>query len=109
MINMATFKRIALTLVIIGAINWGLIGLFQFDLVAAIFGGQGAGLSRVLYTLIGISGLVSIAVLFDPLDDSDTAISYDRSNRTGNVDYGVELGDDFDYEQTRRERDKRFE
>lgn len=106
---MTTLKRIALTLVIIGAINWGLIGLFQFDLVAAIFGGQTAALSRVVYTLVGISGLISIAVLFDPLEDTDTATSYDRSNRTGNVNYGVELGEEFDYEQTRREQDKRFE
>ena len=45
---METLKRIALTLVIIGAINWGLIGLFQFDLVAALFGGQTAGLARLV-------------------------------------------------------------
>lgn len=45
------------TLVIVGALNWGLIGLFQFDLVAAIFGGSAATLSRIIYTAVGLSGL----------------------------------------------------
>lgn len=48
----------ALVLAIIGALNWGLIGLFNFDLVAAIFGGQGEPLSRIIYALIGLGGLV---------------------------------------------------
>jgi uncharacterized protein len=55
---MITLHRIALVLVIVGALNWGLIGLFQFDLVAALFGGQGAPLSRLVYTLVGISGVI---------------------------------------------------
>ncbi len=54
----------ALALVIIGAINWLLVGLFQFDLVAFIFGGQEALLSRVVYTLVGICGLWCIKLLF---------------------------------------------
>ena len=49
---------ISLVLVVIGAINWGLVGLFQFDLVAALFGGQEAVLSRIVYTLVGIAGIV---------------------------------------------------
>ena len=49
--------RLSLLLVIIGAINWGLIGLFQFDLVAFLFGGQAALISRVLYTIIGAAGV----------------------------------------------------
>ncbi len=56
--------RTALVLVIIGAINWGLIGLFQFDLVATLFGGQSAALSRIVYGLVGIAGLYSISLLF---------------------------------------------
>jgi len=48
---------IALILSIIGSINWGLIGLFQFDLVAWLFGGQSAILSRIIYSLIGLAGL----------------------------------------------------
>ena len=55
---------IALILSIIGSLNWGLVGLFQFDLVAWIFGGQDALLSRVIYTLVGIAGLWCITMLF---------------------------------------------
>ena len=56
--------KFALVLVIIGALNWLLVGLFQFDLVAAIFGGQAALLSRIIYTLIGLAGIYSIGLLF---------------------------------------------
>jgi uncharacterized protein len=52
---------ITLLLVIVGAVNWGLVGLFQFDLVAALFGGQTATLSRVVYTLVGLAGVVVAA------------------------------------------------
>ncbi|MFZ5943222.1 MAG: DUF378 domain-containing protein [Bacillota bacterium] len=55
--------KIALLLVIIGALNWGLIGLFQFDLVASLFGGQNALLSRIIYSLVGAAGLYSITFL----------------------------------------------
>ncbi len=54
----------ALILAIIGAINWGLVGIFKFDLVAWIFGGQTAGFSRVIYTLVGLAGLWCISLLF---------------------------------------------
>ena len=60
--------RLSLLLVIIGAINWGLIGLFQFDLVAFLFGGQAALISRVLYTVIGAAGVWSISMLFTSRD-----------------------------------------
>ena len=55
---MKTLYNIALTLVIIGALNWLLIGVFKFDLVAAIFGTMSA-FSRIIYTLVGISGIIS--------------------------------------------------
>ena len=55
---------IALVLTIIGAINWLLVGLFQFDLVAYICGGQDAVVSRVIYTIVGIAGLWCISLLF---------------------------------------------
>ena len=57
---MKVFDTIALLLVIIGAVNWGLIGFFQFDLVAALFGTMSA-VSRVVYALIGLAGLYSIS------------------------------------------------
>ena len=49
---------IAVVLVVVGAVNWGLVGIAQFDLVAALFGGSTAVLARVVYTLVGVSGLV---------------------------------------------------
>ncbi|MBC7765744.1 MAG: DUF378 domain-containing protein [Hyphomonadaceae bacterium] len=65
-------QRVSLLLVIIGALNWGLIGLFGFDLVATIFGGQNAVVSRIIYTLVGLAGLYAITLLFQekvPVED----------------------------------------
>ena len=56
--------RISLILVIIGALNWLLVGLFQFDAVAWICGGQTAVLSRIIYAIVGVAGLWSISLLF---------------------------------------------
>ena len=56
--------RISLILVVIGAINWGAIGLFQFDLVAWIFGGQDAIISRIIYTLVALAGIWCLSLLF---------------------------------------------
>ena len=56
--------RIALILVIIGGLNWGSIGLFQFDIVSWIFGGQGAIFSRIIYTVIALAGIWTISLLF---------------------------------------------
>lgn len=55
---------IALVLTIVGAVNWLLVGVFQFDLVAWLFGGQGAIISRILYTIIGAAGVWCITLLF---------------------------------------------
>lgn len=55
---------IALILSIIGSLNWGLVGIFQFDLVAWLFGGQDAIFSRIVYTVIGLAGLWCISLLF---------------------------------------------
>ncbi|MDO3677100.1 DUF378 domain-containing protein [Paenibacillus ehimensis] len=61
-------RRTALTLVIIGALNWLLVGLFEWDLVTALFGGdahrESSGFSRIIYTLVGLAGLYCIALLF---------------------------------------------
>ena len=64
--------RIALLLTIISAISWGLIGIFQFDLVSYLFGGQGALVSRIIYTLVGAAGLWCISLMFrdrEPVKD----------------------------------------
>ena len=66
---MMLLDRIALLVTIIGAINWGSIGLFTFDLVAWIGGGQDALLSRIIYTAVGIAGLWCISLLFRERDD----------------------------------------
>jgi len=56
--------RISLVLVIIGALNWGSIGLFRFDIVGWLFGGQGAIISRIIYTLVALAGIWCISLLF---------------------------------------------
>ena len=56
--------RISLVLVIVGAVNWGAIGLFQFDLVSWLFGGQDAILSRIIYTVVALAGIWCISLLF---------------------------------------------
>ena len=58
-----TIEWLAFVLVVVGAINWGLVGLAQFDLVAALFGGQAAPLSRIVYGLVGLVGLADVALL----------------------------------------------
>ena len=66
---MKTLQTIALVLVIIGALNWGLIGLFDFDLVATLFGGMEALGSKVVYILVGICGIISIKTLVELLSE----------------------------------------
>lgn len=61
---MKILQRIALVLTIIGAINWGLIGIFDFNLVDTIFG-TGSIMSRIIYSLVGIAGLINIGLLFE--------------------------------------------
>ncbi len=61
--------RIALILAIIGGLNWGGVGLFQFDLVAWLFGGQDALLSRIVYTLVALACVWCISLLFRPRDE----------------------------------------
>ncbi|HHW67228.1 DUF378 domain-containing protein [Defluviitalea raffinosedens] len=65
---MRTMDFIALLLMIIGAINWGLIGFFQFDLVATLFGGMDGWLSRIIYALVGLAGLYGLS-LFGKIDN----------------------------------------
>ena len=64
---MGILQKIALVLTIIGAINWGLVGFFQYDLVSDLFGGSDSLVSRIIFGLVGIAGLINIALLFKPL------------------------------------------
>lgn len=66
---MKTLQTIALSLTIIGAINWGLIGLFDFNLVALIFGGAESILTKIIYILVGICGIINIKLLVDYIED----------------------------------------
>jgi uncharacterized membrane protein YuzA (DUF378 family) len=72
---------ITLLLVIVGAVNWGLMGLFQFDLVAALFGGPQAALSRVIYILVGVSGLYQIVPLLSAISSNEENPQLATSNR----------------------------
>lgn len=94
---MSGLSRIALALVIIGALNWGLIGLFQFDLVATLFGGQDAFLSRVVYGLVGIGGLLCLGLLFKPSEESDTVT--DRHSTLSNPTLRTEFSEEPDFKK----------
>jgi uncharacterized membrane protein YuzA (DUF378 family) len=63
--------RIALVLAIIGGLNWGCVGLFRFDVVAYLFGGQTSTVSRVVYTLVGLAAIWCISLLFRQRDAAD--------------------------------------
>ena len=64
---MNVINKIALILVIIGALNWGLVGLFSFDLVAWISGGAGSVLARIIYVIVALAGVWCVSMLF--MDD----------------------------------------
>ena len=100
---MHTLRRVALAFVIIGAINWGLIALFQFDLVASIFGGQDAAISRIIYAIVGLSGIICLSFFFDLETDSRLDNNRDLS---ANPNFGTEFADDFDPEYRIDDRDK---
>ena len=64
---MKTLQKICLVFTIIGALNWGLIGIFDFNLVEAIFGTD--MLARVIYSIVGITGLINIGLLFNHIEN----------------------------------------
>ncbi|MCR4963981.1 MAG: DUF378 domain-containing protein [Firmicutes bacterium] len=64
MTHFTGWDKFILALIIIGALNWGLIGFFRFDLVAAIFGGQLSAASRAVFAIVGLAGLWAITLLF---------------------------------------------
>lgn len=66
---MSVLQRTALFFTIIGALNWGVLGLFQFDVVASLFGGQASVVSRIVYTIVGIAGLVNLGLIFRPSEE----------------------------------------
>ena len=68
---MAIIDRIALILTVIGALNWGGIGVFGFDTVAWICGGQGSAVARIIYTVVALAGIWCISLLFRSRDEYD--------------------------------------
>lgn len=66
---METFQKICLVVTVIGAIVWGMIGLFDINLVEALFGDDSA-VSRIVYTLVGITGLINIGLLFNHIEET---------------------------------------
>lgn len=64
---MHTLQKVCLVLLIIGAINWGLIGLFDFNLVETLFGAENV-MTRIVYALVGIAGIIDISLLFENID-----------------------------------------
>ena len=66
--------RIALVLAVLGGLNWGSVGIFGFDIVAAVFGGQASGMSRVIYALVGLAALWCISLLFRERDVADERV-----------------------------------
>ena len=105
--HMGIIYRLALVLAIIGAINWGLIGLFQFDLVATLFGGQETFLSRTVYTLVGISGLLCIPLLFRAFEEEDVDVVPNdtrHSNAYSNMNYQTEFGEEADFTEEDKKR-----
>ncbi|HZH09535.1 MAG TPA: DUF378 domain-containing protein [Microvirga sp.] len=71
---MRVINIITLILVIIGGINWGLMGLAQFDLVATLFGGPDSALSRIVYILVGVSALWQLIPLFQGISGNDARL-----------------------------------
>lgn len=64
---MEILQKTCLVLTIVGALNWGLIGLFDFNLVATIFG-SGSMLEKIIYILVGIAGIINIGILFNHIE-----------------------------------------
>lgn len=71
------WDKLALILLIIGGVNWGLVGIFEFDMVAWLLGGSGSILSRIVYILVAISAVWCISLLFR----NENELAYDTTNR----------------------------
>lgn len=65
---MKTLQKIALIFTIIGALNWGMVGLFEIDLVATLFDGSTSLISKIIYIIIAIAGIINIGLLFDDME-----------------------------------------
>ncbi|CAM3201618.1 DUF378 domain-containing protein [Filibacter tadaridae] len=71
---MVILRKLAVALLIIGALNWGLVGLFRFDVVGQMAGGTSEPLARLFYILVGLSGLLNLGLLFKREDRDDVNV-----------------------------------
>ncbi|TCP26589.1 hypothetical protein EV207_11919 [Scopulibacillus darangshiensis] len=69
---MSGLQRTALAILVIGGLDWGLMGFFQYDLIGAVFGGQGAAISRIIFGIVGLSALYCLTLLFKPSEELET-------------------------------------
>ena len=67
---MRILQKCMLALTIIGALNWGMVGLFETDLVATLFNGSDSMISKIIYVIIAIAGIINIGLLLEPMDDN---------------------------------------
>ncbi len=100
---MGIIRRIALVLVLVGALNWGLIGFFNYDLVTNITGGAGSFVARIVYALVGLSALLCITLLFDPIQTEERDENYRRSR---NHELSTEFGEEVDFDKIDKDKDK---
>lgn len=114
--SMNIFMRIALALVIVGALNWGMIGFFNFDVVASLFGGQDTLPAKVVYAIVGLSGLVTIGLLFKPNEKKVVPVEVEkevepevRFDGIRNVNFNIEFGEELDANGKRKKVDRSLE
>lgn len=92
---MRIINSITLTLIILGAINWGLIAFFQFDLVAAVFGGPQSFLARIVYGIVGLSGLYYLTKTLFPFGyNNNTIDTMDGGDSRLVTEFSEELDDE---------------
>lgn len=95
---MGALYKTALTFVIIGAINWGLIGFFNFNLISAIFGAD-TFMTNLIYSIVGVAGILSIPILAKQFDEDRSTVAYYNEPK-----YQMEVGEEFDFADTNTKR-----
>ncbi len=113
---MNIFMRIALVLVIIGALNWGMIGFFNFDLVANLFGGRDTLAAKIVYAIVGVSGVATLGLLFKSNEKKIVPVEVEkesepevRFDKIRNVNYSIEFGEELDSNGKRKRVDRSLE
>lgn len=111
---MNVFMRLVLAVVIIGALNWGMVGFFNFDIVANLFGGGDTLPAKIIYSVIGISGLVALGILFKPNEQKSVPVQKEvepevRFDGIRNVNFSIEPDEELDARGKRKKVDRSLE